>query len=74
MAAGRPVIVYDMGALPELVRDGIDGFLIPYRQHLVALEHLERLMNDPSAVLEIGRKGPRKGKAAVFTRRVRPSA
>ena len=62
MAAGRPVIVYDTGALPELVRDGTDGFLIPHRQHLVALEHLERLMNDPSAVLEIGRKGRERAK------------
>jgi glycosyltransferase involved in cell wall biosynthesis len=62
MAAGRPAVVYDIGALPELVRDGIDGFLIPYRQHLVALDHLERLFNDPSAVAEMGRKGRKRAK------------
>jgi glycosyltransferase involved in cell wall biosynthesis len=62
MAAGRPVIVYRYGALPELVRDGIDGFLIPYGAHLVALERLERLLDDPSLVLEIGRRGRERAK------------
>jgi glycosyltransferase involved in cell wall biosynthesis len=29
MHAGTPVVVYDDGALPELVRDGIDGLVVP---------------------------------------------
>ena len=62
MAAGRPVVGYRNGALPELVRDGIDGFLIPHGAHLVALECLERLLDDPSLVLEIGRRGRERAK------------
>ena len=69
MAAGRPVIVYHSGALPELVRDGIDGFLIPQGMHLNALEHLERLVDNPTLVLEFGRSG-RQRATQLFSQRV----
>ena len=69
MAAGRPVIVYHSGALPELVRNGIDGFLIPQGMHLSALEHLERLVDNPALVLEFGRSG-RERATQLFSQRV----
>ena len=31
MLARRPAVVYEYGALPELIRDGVDGFVVPFR-------------------------------------------
>lgn len=43
MAAGRPVIAYAYGALPELVKHGETGYLINYRKPLEALGLLKNL-------------------------------
>jgi glycosyltransferase involved in cell wall biosynthesis len=57
MAARRPVIAYRWGATPELVRDGKDGFLIPYLDFAKALGHLETMSDNPDLVSEMGRNG-----------------
>jgi glycosyltransferase involved in cell wall biosynthesis len=57
MAARRPVIAYDRGAAPELVRHGVDGFLVPFLDLDRALEHLGALLDDPARVQEMGRSG-----------------
>ncbi len=54
MAARRPVIAYNWGATPELVRDGKDGFLIPHLEFAKALEPLEALADDPGKLREMG--------------------
>lgn len=43
MAAGRPCIVYDWGALPELIEQGVSGFMVPYRQPDKAVEFVKAL-------------------------------
>jgi glycosyltransferase involved in cell wall biosynthesis len=55
MAARRPVIAYDWGATPELVRDGIDGFLVPHLEFAKALAPLEALADHPERLREMGR-------------------
>jgi glycosyltransferase involved in cell wall biosynthesis len=57
MAARRPVIAYDWGAAPELVRHGTDGFLIPHLDFAKALEHLAMLADHPARLSEMGRNG-----------------
>jgi glycosyltransferase involved in cell wall biosynthesis len=57
MAARRPVIVYDRGAAPELVRDGIEGFVIPPLDIERALRHIETLADDPARVAAMGDAG-----------------
>ena len=57
MAAGRPVIAYNWGAMPELIRHGTDGYLIPYLSYEHALEHLETLLEHPEEGLKMGRNG-----------------
>ena len=57
MGARRPVIVYDWGALPELVVHGECGYIIPYRHPLKALEYLKAFSNDPDLMLRMGEKG-----------------
>jgi len=52
MAAGRPVVAYDRGAVSDLVMDGRTGFLVPYsarnRIEQVA-DAVERLFQDADA-------------------------
>jgi GT2 family glycosyltransferase/glycosyltransferase involved in cell wall biosynthesis/SAM-dependent methyltransferase len=52
MAAGRPVIVYNWGALPELVEHDVTGIVVPFRdisaavnavRQLTDVERLERM-------------------------------
>jgi len=57
MAARRPIISYNKGAAPELIRHDRDGFLIADGNAMSALEHLEALSACPSRVLEMGRNG-----------------
>jgi glycosyltransferase involved in cell wall biosynthesis len=57
MAARRPVIAYDHGAAPELIRHETDGFIVPYLDIEMALEHLGALADHPERVLELGNNG-----------------
>jgi glycosyltransferase involved in cell wall biosynthesis len=62
MAARRPVIAYDRGAAPELVRDGIEGFVIPPLDIERALVHIETLADDPERVAVMGDAGRARAK------------
>ena len=44
---GRPVIGADVGGIPDLVRDGVDGVLVPPEPEALA-DALVRLLNDRS--------------------------
>ncbi len=57
MAARRPVIAYDRGAAPELVRHGIEGFVIPPFDIERALACIETLADDPRRVAVMGEAG-----------------
>ncbi|WP_422450372.1 MULTISPECIES: glycosyltransferase [unclassified Endozoicomonas] len=60
MASGRPVIGYRWGALPELIDNGVNGFLV----HLGDIEGLLRrvaiLAEDPELLLAMGKAGRKK--------------
>ena len=45
--AGRPVLCADRGALPEAVRDGIDGLLLPADDPDAWADALRRLIDEP---------------------------
>ena len=55
-AARRPVIVYNHGALPELVVPGENGFVIPYKQPEAAIEHLRMWNDDRARLRQMGEK------------------
>jgi glycosyltransferase involved in cell wall biosynthesis len=69
LAARRPVIAYRWGAVPELVRHGRDGFLLPYLDVARALEHLGTLADHPDRLREMGRNG-RERAEQMFSPRV----
>jgi glycosyltransferase involved in cell wall biosynthesis len=53
MACGLPVIVTDQGP-GDIVRDGIDGFVVPIRDEDAICERLELLYSDPDLRARMG--------------------
>ena len=66
MAAGTPVIATKASSLPEIVRDGIDGLLIPPRDPRALASAILRLLGDPALAVRLARAG-RKRVAREFT-------
>ncbi len=57
MAQGRPLVVTNTGGSPEIVRDGVEGFLVdPYDPALLA-RRLDCLLDSPGLREEMGRRG-----------------
>ena len=57
LAAGRPVVSTRVGGVPDVVEDGVDGFLAEPRDVDGLAERLERLARDPELRAEMGRRG-----------------
>jgi glycosyltransferase involved in cell wall biosynthesis len=60
MAAGRPVIAYNHGALSELICHGIDGFLAPYLDILAVCDFIKILCSNPQKISSMGAQGKKK--------------
>jgi glycosyltransferase involved in cell wall biosynthesis len=52
--AAVPVVASNLGGLPELVRDGVDGLVVPHEQPAALAAALDRLVADPAAALAMG--------------------
>ena len=63
LAAARPVVATRVGGVPDVVRDGVDGFLVEPGDVEALAERLERLARRPGAAPRDGRGGPRPGAA-----------
>lgn len=57
MAAGRPVVAYAWGALPELVVEGATGYLVPFAQPLKVAERIAQLSQSPELCRTLGLAG-----------------
>jgi colanic acid/amylovoran biosynthesis glycosyltransferase len=57
MAMGLPVVSTYHGGIPELVRDGISGFLVPERDGKALAEKLKLLIEHPERWAQIGQAG-----------------
>lgn len=55
MAARRPVVAYRTGAMPELVREEVDGFLVDDGDVGALLQRLRQLASDHRRLSEMGR-------------------
>lgn len=72
MAAGLPVVAFAVGGIPEVVRDGQDGYLVPYGEVDTMAERIIELLRSPVRRQEMGRMGrqgsARFGWAAIASR------
>jgi glycosyltransferase involved in cell wall biosynthesis len=57
MSMSRPVIATEVGGIPEAVKDGENGILVPPRSPSRLAEALSELALNPSLRYEMGRKG-----------------
>jgi glycosyltransferase involved in cell wall biosynthesis len=57
MAAGRPVVATNGGGIPEIVEDGLTGYLVPMDDAPAMADAICRLLADPAAAAEMGRRG-----------------
>jgi glycosyltransferase involved in cell wall biosynthesis len=55
-AAGLGSVVTRVGAVPELVRDGVDGFVLPPGEYGPLAERLDYLLEHPAQMREMGRR------------------
>jgi glycosyltransferase involved in cell wall biosynthesis len=59
-AAGLPVIASEVGGVPDLVVDGVTGYLVPPNQVGSLADRLERLLTDPELRQRMGKAGKEK--------------
>lgn len=59
MASGLPVISCPVGGIPEIIRDGETGFLVPPDDGRALLEAIESLLRNRSQARAMGRAGRR---------------
>lgn len=61
MSHGRAVLCSDQGAFPEIVRHGVDGYVLPARDPIIFAEYMAKL--DVRLAMEFGRSGHARAKS-----------
>lgn len=56
LAAETPVVAFSVGGTPEMITDGLDGFLIPPRDTRLFAQRLLELVHDPDTAAKVGRE------------------
>jgi len=59
MACGKPVVATRVGGIPEIVEDGVSGYLIGRRQPAEAADRILRLLDDRELRRKMGASGRR---------------
>lgn len=57
MAAGKPIVATDVRGNRDLVRHGVNGFLVPLGDPGALARHLVLLLKDPALAQEMGERG-----------------
>ena len=60
MARGAPVICTRVASMPEIVQDGVTGFVVPPNDPAALAERIGWLRNHPSEARELGHAGRRR--------------
>lgn len=54
MAAGKPVVAMRVGAVPEIIRHGVDGLLVPPEDPAALAQGISQLLNDRATAARLG--------------------
>jgi alpha-maltose-1-phosphate synthase len=73
MASARPVVASRVGGIPEVVRDGVDGILVPPRNSAALAQGLSTLLEDPHLCVAMGTNGRRRAQEVFGVHRHRES-
>ena len=57
MACGKPVIGGAHGGAPEVVEDGVSGYLVPHGDSTQLVTSIETLLSDPALAQKMGARG-----------------
>jgi glycosyltransferase involved in cell wall biosynthesis len=57
MASGLPVVATNVGAIPEIVEDGVSGVLVPPNSPSALADSLQRLVRQPEERRSMGERG-----------------
>jgi len=57
MASAKPIVVTNMGGMPEIVKDGINGFIIPVRDFELLAAKINTLLDDERLCDRLGYTG-----------------
>lgn len=57
MAAAKPVVATDAGAVPEIVRHGVEGLLVPVGDAQALAGAMVQLLGDPGLAQTMGQRG-----------------
>ena len=74
MAAGLPIITTLVGGNPELVRDGIDGFLVSFQDNASLLDKIILLLQDQALREGLGRNAMERAKEFSLDRMLTATA
>lgn len=56
-ACGKPVVTTDAGGLPEIIKNGLTGFVVAAGDHVKLSEAMVRLLKDPGLRARMGKAG-----------------
>lgn len=57
MATGRPVVAFDVGGIPDWLKDGYNGFLVPPRDVKQLAFRLNQILGDSNLAAQLGANG-----------------
>jgi phosphatidyl-myo-inositol dimannoside synthase len=57
MARGKPVIGGAHGGAPEVIRDGVTGYLVQHGDTVQLATSIDALLSNPEQAREMGRRG-----------------
>lgn len=57
MACGRPVIGTSVGGIPEMIEDGVNGYLVPPGDAAALAARILDVLEDPNRAEEMGKRG-----------------
>jgi glycosyltransferase involved in cell wall biosynthesis len=69
MALGKPVVATDVGGIPEIVKDGENGFLVPRKNPGMMAEKMLYLIKHPKELTRLGQNGRELVKKKFTTQR-----